>query len=142
MRMSSSSLGFSHYRQGLQTPVCCKTMAAIRQSVQWRGNVSGPGGVSSCSGGRNILLTDKRSDKNNYNGRNATGILLPLLCDSQERGRSPSHSGFTNPQQTPQKVQVQNAFTQNIASKYSSGRLVHLNRSPGRIFSHKYLSCA
>lgn len=49
----------------------------------------------------------------------------PLSCIYNKRGRSPSHTGFVDPKQTPQEVQIQNPF-----AKRGSER---------RIFSHKDL---
>ncbi len=71
---------------------------------------------------------------------------LSIDWPSQQEGQGAERDLYDGkrlePQQIPQKVQVQNAHNKNIIQYYSSQRLVYISRSEGRLLSHKYLSSA
>ena len=135
-RMRSSSLGLVNHFPGLQTTVCGKT-TEIRRSVgfggQWR--------LSECAERGNILPVTQKGDQSGSERRSSAGLLLPLF-PHPEKGRNvaPSYSGSACVKQAFEKVQVQNAHTQDALSLNSHRRLVCYNRPIRRIFSHRHLS--
>ncbi|XP_048059471.1 uncharacterized protein LOC125276089 [Megalobrama amblycephala] len=134
-RMRSSPLGFLHNKPGLSSAICCKT-STFQQCV----NVNSTRGVSSDFRGRNNLFIEQKSNSSCAARGQPPRLLLTVLRHSQKRRGSPSHSGFTEPQQTPQEIQFQNVDLKGVVKNYSSQRLADISRFEGRIFSHKHLS--
>ncbi len=91
--MRSTSLGSVHDNVGLPSAVCCKT-TSVQQCV----DVSCRRAVSSGFRGRNSLFIKEKSSLVRAAGGQLSRLLLPVLCHSQERERSPSYSGIADPQ--------------------------------------------
>ena len=129
-------LGAKDGSQGLQAAVC---LSATR--VQRRVGFGCEWGFGSGSGGRNLLPAEQGSNRCRPGRRNPRGFLLQVFhCSKEGRGTAP-HLGSSCSERLSQEIQVQDAHPHGAVSSHTPRRLVHFNRSPGRVFSHSYLSC-
>ncbi|KAI2664938.1 Retrovirus-related Pol polyprotein from transposon 17.6 [Labeo rohita] len=87
--MRSTSLGSVYDNAGLSFAVCCKT-SSVQQCV----DVSHRREVRSGFRGRNSLFIKKKGNSSCAAGRQLSGLLLLVLCHSQERDIYLAHRKF------------------------------------------------
>ena len=73
----------------------------------------------------------------------ARAAFTPGIASFSNGGeRDSPYPGFTGSKQVSQEIQIQDAHARIPAASCEKGRLVHINRSDGRVFPHTDLSSA